>query len=179
MKEKDFARKIEDFLTSHRTKDNRDKLAAEVAQNDKYFELLLGIWKRGDIHPNYAACVASHAVMRNEKLFEKYGEQLFDFIPDCKTSGEEREILRMAKESHIPEKWEGKVLDNCLSNIENPAMAIAIHNYSLELLNRFMKRYPELENEIMEIISRNKPHYAKTIQRKIDKLFHKRSRASK
>jgi hypothetical protein len=179
MKENDFAKRIEYFLTTYRTKQKRDELAAGVSKNEAYFKVLLDIWKQGDIHPNYAAWVASHAVMRNEKLFKKYGEQLFDFIPYCKTSGEEREILRMAKESEIPEEWEGKVLHNCLSNIENPVKAIAIHNYSMELLDRFMIRYPELENEILEIISSNKPHYAATIQRKIDKFFHKRSSASK
>jgi len=61
-------------------------------------------------------------------------------------------------EIDIPEKFEGRVIEICITYLESPNEAVAIQAFSLKVLEKLAKKYPEIIPEIKLIISEQLPH---------------------
>jgi hypothetical protein len=68
-----------------------------------------------------------------------------------------RNTLRFLQEIDIPPKYEGTIMNTCFEYIENPKEAVAIKAFSLTILGRLAKKYPEIIPEIKLLIEDQAP----------------------
>ena len=63
-----------------------------------------------------------------------------------------RNTLRFLQQIDIPSKYEGMIMNTCFEYVENPKEAVAIKAFSLSILGRLAKKYPEIIPEIKLLI---------------------------
>jgi hypothetical protein len=63
-----------------------------------------------------------------------------------------RNSVRILEAIDIPEQFNGGVMNNYFSFIENPTTPVAIKAFSLTTLANLSKQYPEIKNELKLII---------------------------
>jgi hypothetical protein len=68
-----------------------------------------------------------------------------------------RNTLRFLQSADIPLKYEGMIMNTCFEYIENPKEAVAIKAFSLTILSRLAKKYPEIIPEIKLLIEDQAP----------------------
>jgi len=68
-----------------------------------------------------------------------------------------RNTLRFLQSVDIPSKYEGMIMNTCFDYIENPKEAVAIKAFSLTILGRLAKKYPEIIPEIKLLIEDQAP----------------------
>ena len=69
-----------------------------------------------------------------------------------------RNALRVLQDIDIPEKYHGIVLNACFNFIEKPTVPIAFKAFSLSILEKLSKEYPEIKAELRLIIEENWEH---------------------
>jgi hypothetical protein len=63
-----------------------------------------------------------------------------------------RNTVRLLQYVDIPEKFHGEVMDVCFRYISSPTEAVAVKAFSLVVLHKLSKEYPEILNEMKIII---------------------------
>jgi hypothetical protein len=66
-----------------------------------------------------------------------------------------RNAVRVLEEVEIPEVYHGEVMNACFNFIEKPDTAIAVKAFSLTVLYKLAKIYPEISHELKLIIEEN------------------------
>lgn len=69
-----------------------------------------------------------------------------------------RNAVRVLEEIDIPEEYHGEVMNACFGFIEKPDTAIAVKAFSLTVLYKLTKFYPEISHELKLIIEENWEH---------------------
>lgn len=69
-----------------------------------------------------------------------------------------RNTVRLLQEVDIPEEYEGAIMDICFTYLESPLEAVAIKSFSLKVLGKLAKKYPEIIPEIRLHIDNQLPH---------------------
>ena len=69
-----------------------------------------------------------------------------------------RNTVRLLQAVNIPEKYDGAVMEICFTYLESPTEAVAIKSFSLSVLQKLAKKYPEIIPEIKLIIEEQLPH---------------------
>ena len=91
-------------------------------------------------------------------LADKYIEKIWAEMPAGHPDGVTRSCLRLLCRFDIPEDYQGIAADLCLSWLEKEAVPVAIKAYSMELLLKIARLYPELGNEFIAIIEEQAPN---------------------
>ncbi len=69
-----------------------------------------------------------------------------------------RNTVRLLQAVSIPEKHEGAVMEICFKYLQSPGEAIAIKAFSITVLCKLAKKYPQIIPEIKLIIEDQLPH---------------------
>jgi len=69
-----------------------------------------------------------------------------------------RNTVRMLQSVSIPEKYEGEIMEICFKYIESPKEAVAVKAFSLAILEKLAKKYPEIIPEVKLLIEDQMPH---------------------
>lgn len=91
-------------------------------------------------------------------LADDYIEKIWSEIPKEHPVGVTRSALRLLCRYPIPEDFQGIATDLCLDWLSREAVPVAIKVYSMELLLKIARLYPELSNEFIAIIEEQVPH---------------------
>jgi hypothetical protein len=91
-------------------------------------------------------------------LAGKYIAKIWAEIPEGHPDGVTRSCLRLLCRYDIPEDYQGIAADLCLSWLEREAVPVAIKAYSMELLLKIVRLYPELANEFIAVIEDQAPN---------------------
>jgi hypothetical protein len=68
-----------------------------------------------------------------------------------------RNSARILEEIDIPENFHGELLDTCFGLVQDRQIPIAVRAYSLTILYKLSKIYPEIRNELRVVIEENMP----------------------
>ena len=60
--------------------------------------------------------------------------------------------MRLLQDVDIPEKYHGEIMDICFRYIASPDEPVAVKAFSLTVLQRLSRLYPEIKNELQTII---------------------------
>lgn len=146
-------------ILSEHTKANCQLIVEWVGNDPARFDELFNLF----LHDEYrvtqrAAWPMSYCAIAHPSLMKKNMGKLIRNLqkPDIHDSIK-RNTLRLLQSADIPLKYEGIIMNTCFEYIENPKEAVAIKAFSLTILGRLAKKYPEIISEIKLLIEDQAP----------------------
>ncbi|MEO6489149.1 MAG: hypothetical protein ABIO04_04340 [Ferruginibacter sp.] len=82
-----------------------------------------------------------------------------------------RNSLRLLQDIDIPEKYQGQLMDICFEFLQSPTEALAVKVYSMTVLARLSKIYPEIIPELKLIIEDQSPSQTAGFKSRAKKVF--------
>ncbi len=145
---------LRETILSEHSKNNCDKIVAWVGNNKKRFNELFDLFLNNEYRvtqraawPLSCSAIVHSGLMKNnfEKLINNLNQpNLHDAV--------KRNTVRLLQQIEIPEKYEGEVMNICFQYVESPKEAVAIKAFSLTILSKLAKKFPEILPEIKLLI---------------------------
>ena len=86
-------------------------------------------------------------------FFGDYFAEMTQVFADTSYSDSiKRNIVRVFQFTTIPEQFQASIIDSCFALVSNKKTAIAVKAFSLGVLEKMAKLYPELKNELKAVI---------------------------
>lgn len=126
-----------------------------IGHNESHFKVVLEI-SLEDKYPlsMRAARVVQMCCSNYPELILPYLNEIIDKLKDFKVDGVKRSLLKLISEGINLKEIEqnGKLACICFDMLMNPKEAIAIRNYSLDILFKIAEFEPDLKQEIEPIL---------------------------
>lgn len=160
------------ILKEH-SKKNCDKIASWVGNDKKRFDQLFNLFLNDEYRVTQrAAWPLSYCAIAHPSFMKKNFEQLINNLgkPDLHDSIK-RNTVRLLQQIEIPEKLEGAVMEICFKYVESPKEAVAIKAFSLTILGKLAKKYPEIIPEIKLLIDEQLMHQSAAFKSRAKKFL--------
>lgn len=145
---------MRELLTKKASRANSYQVVAMVGKDYKlYKELIRLIVSYECPVSEKAAWAMNHCYEDGVGFFEDYFEEMTLVLADSKYSDSvKRNIVRIFQFIDIPQKHQASIIDSCFTLVTNKKTAIAVKAFSLGVLEKMTKLYPELKNELRAVI---------------------------
>lgn len=144
---------IEQQLITNMSKATITALVNFVGSNEDRFALLIELMRQDEVKlKERSAWVMSYCVEAFPFLIHPFWDQLFDIIEHTNNPGVLRNSVRAWQFCEIPEDFEGRVVDYCITAIGNPQAPIAQRAYAITVIERLIPKYPEIAQEVQAIL---------------------------
>jgi hypothetical protein len=142
------------MLVAEHSKAQNTRIVKWVNNNQQRFDDLFRILLNDEpVIQQRAAWAMSCAVIKHPALIKKHFKKLLDNLEKPNLhNAVKRNSIQVFEEIEIPEKFHGRIMDRCFSYISDPAEAVAVKAFSLGVLRKFAKQYPEIKQELKAII---------------------------
>ena len=126
-------------------------------ENPKQIEALVDILINENSYPlpEYASWIIVHLSKSQKTELIQFQNKLIDFLFINQNESVRRNVLNIQKHLGITLYKESEFIDLLISYIQNYEEKVAVQVYSMQLLVSFVKKYPELKTELLEIIELN------------------------
>jgi hypothetical protein len=111
--------------------------------------------------PAYSAWLLVHIAKAKSSLVAPFQDQLTEGLLVTNNHSIQRSLLVVLLELPIKRKFKGELLNYCFEVFANPDTAVANRVYALYHLKRFVKSYPEIDQEVRAIIAILESHEMK------------------
>ena len=108
-------------------------------------------------YKEYASWILIHVSQSGEIELQHYYPRLVDVLFETNDQTVLRNVARSLHQLQITDYRESEFIDLLIGFIQNYENKVALQVYSIYLLQQFVKRYPELKEEIIEIIALHRP----------------------
>lgn len=141
---------IAELLREH-TYENSEQLAWDIMENPKYLDNLFEIFWGNDYRiTQRASWVIIIITEWKPKLIKPFLEEMIlKLKKDGINDSIKRNTVRILAEFPIPTQMEGEITAICFSFLNNPSEAIAIKVFSMTILERMVKKHPDLKAELI------------------------------
>ena len=147
------------FLTSTALLLKKEEIGTIIGTDAKQFEELFHLSFSREMPVCWRATwLMDHLSEVAPTLADPWIEKIWAEIPKEHPVGVTRSALRLLVRYEIPEEFEGVAADLCLSWLEKESVSVAIKVYSMELLLKIARNYPELTNEFITVIEDQAPN---------------------
>ncbi|MEP6926172.1 MAG: hypothetical protein ABI834_00985 [Ginsengibacter sp.] len=148
-----------EILEEH-SKKQCDKIVEWVGSDTKKFNELFHLFLNGEYRiTQRTAWPLSYSAIAHPHLMENNFKELIDNLKKSNLHDSiKRNTVRLLQTIVIPEECEGMVMEICFTYLGSPGEAVAIKAFSLTVLERLAKKYPEIVPEIKLIIEEQLPH---------------------
>lgn len=162
-------------LSAQHSLQNAKEIADYAMKSEANLAELMEIFSSNNyILAQRAAWSVSWIAQANPLKLNNYIEILIQFIDDESVhDAVVRNALRALEEMEIPEKWQGILMDKCFKTIENPRALAAPKAYSLTILYKLYKIYPEIKDELKLLIEEKMPHEGAAFNSRAKKIIKK------
>lgn len=145
---------LRDEILKEHSKRQAHKIAAWVGSDeDRFEELLEFVLKDEPIVSQRAAYAFGVVADLQPQLMQKHLEVLIETLKQPKLhDAVKRNIVRMLQEVHIPDDLLGTVTDVCFGYLASGVEPIAIKAFSMTVLLKVARRYPDIKNELKMLI---------------------------
>lgn len=160
------------ILQEH-TKENCKKIVDWVGNDPKRFNELFDLFLNDEYRVTQrAAWPVSYCVIAHPELMKNNFEKLIANLnkPGIHDSIK-RNTVRLLQSVNIPKKYEGAVMDICFNYVASPKEAVAVKAFSLTILGKLAKKYPEIIPEIKLLIEDQFPHQTAGFKSRAKKLL--------
>lgn len=100
-----------------------------------------------------SAWMVSEVARKHPAMFEKYLPKLVEKLEDKEAhDAVKRNILRIFDNIDLPEPLHGPIMHHCFETLENLNETLAARAFSIGILSKLMKTYPEIRNEFKMIL---------------------------
>lgn len=104
----------------------------------------------------HATWILIHACDQHKKMVQDFHEEIIDAFLMADNQTTLRNLCKTISLLPISEYKEGVLLDTVIAHLKNNDNNVALHVYSLEIINQFVGKYPEIKEEIKQIIELKK-----------------------
>lgn len=137
---------------------NIDLVTQYVIENEGGVQALVELVLENDPKVSHRAAWALEKVSEKQKEpAAVYLPMLVEQLNNFHHSGIRRCIAKVLMMHQIPETLEGEVLDFCLNMIESAKEPVAVKANCMAITFSLLPKYPELKNEVFEIIKQQIP----------------------
>ncbi len=143
----------ETILREH-SKENCNKIISWIGSDKKRFDQLFELFLNGEYRVTQrAAWPLSFCVIVHPSLIKNDFKRLINNLrkPDLHDSIK-RNTVRLLQFVDIPADQEGAVMELCFDYVSSASEAVAIKAFSLTVLGRLARKYPEIIPEIKLLI---------------------------
>jgi hypothetical protein len=142
------------ILEKH-SKAQKDKIVKWVGNNQERFDQLfkLFIHDKDEIITQRAGWPLSYIVEAHPALIQKHFRLLLrNLEKQGLHNAIKRNSIRLLQDLAIPERFQGEIMNICFAYITDPQEKPAIKTFSLTVLHKLARQYPEIKNELKVII---------------------------
>ena len=145
---------MRELLTKKASRANSFQVVAMVGEDYELYKELIGLIVNYECPVSEkAAWAMNHCYEDGVGFFEDYLEELIPILGNSTYSDSvKRNIVRILQFIEIPESFQTSVIDSCFELVTNKKTAIAVKAFSLGVLEKMVKLYPELKNELVAVI---------------------------
>ncbi len=118
-----------------------NKIKYPTSDNDEYRVVQRAAWP-------LSYCVIAHPVLINKH----FGRLISNMHQPNLHNAVKRNTIRLLQDVVIPEAFRGEVMNICFNYITSPEEAAAVKAFSLRVLQKLSKFYPEILHEIKLVI---------------------------
>lgn len=137
-------------LDTEHSKQLTERIVAQILANTSLMEEFMDVFL-GDSHrvTQRAAWVLSYLAEKNPKIVIGYLPLLVEELTNpSHHQAVRRNILRAIQYIDIPEEVSGKLLDTCFILLNKKDEQVAIKVFSMNVIFRMTKKYPEIGHEL-------------------------------
>lgn len=151
--------KIKQQLMAEMSRRNIDIVTQLFLDNPEHIPVLIELVLS---HNDKSSARASWVLEKlSEKLHEPasgYINTIISELSNITISGTRRTIAKVLMLHTIPEKYEGEMLDFCITMLESPKEPVAVKANCMTIIFNLLPKYPELKSEIFTIIEDQIPY---------------------
>ncbi|MEO6636730.1 MAG: hypothetical protein ABIN25_00550 [Ginsengibacter sp.] len=164
------------ILIEH-SKANCDKIVEWIGDDKKRFDELLQLFLNDEYRISQrAAWPLSCSAIAHPELMENNFEKIIKNLCRPKLhDAVKRNTVRLLQHIDIPERHEGEVMNICFQYVESPTEAIAIKAFSLTILGKLAKKFPEILPEIKLLIEEQAGHQSAAFKSRSNRLLKEHS----
>ncbi len=134
----------------------RPKLLGPFLRDPQKVQDLVQIVINGEEYPmqEYASYALTHLFKQGYDL-NKFQNNFIEIILSSNNQSVLRNICLILSRSELINFKEAELMDKCTEFISEPKNKVALHVYSIYILIKFVKKYPELKSEFLDLIELN------------------------
>lgn len=149
--------KLREQLLKEHSRVNCDKIVAWIGNDQQRFDELFALFLSDEYRVvQHAAWPLSYAVIQHPQLIKTHFTKL---VANLRKPGihsaVKRNTMRLLQDIDIPARLHGRIMDACFNYIVDPAEAIAVKAFSLTVLEKLSRQYPDIIPEIKLLITEN------------------------
>ena len=145
---------MRELLSKKASRANSFKVVELVGEDYENYKELIGLIIE-NVSPitEKAAWAMNHCFDNGGGFFGDYFLEMAQVLADREYSDSvKRNIVRIFQFIDIPEQFQASIIDSCFALVTNKKTAIAVKAFSLGVLEKMSKIYPELKNELVAVI---------------------------
>ena len=169
---------VEAELLKEHSKEQCHKIVEWIGKDAKKFKQLFNLFINGEYRiTQRAAWPLSISVIAHPELMKgNYTKLISNLKNPHLHDAIKRNTIRLLQHVPIPEEQEGSIMEVCFQYLESPDEAVAVKAFSLTVLGRLAKKYPEIVPEIKLLIEEQLPHQTAAFKSRA-KLFLKMAKS--
>ena len=151
--------RIQKLLDEGHTKTLRDEIIMYVGQSPKRMKELMSFFFHEKWRYNQRSAWAVGEIgVFSPDMIQPYLAKMLEGLDNAKHIAIVRNTIKVYSEIAIPEDLEGELFDRCMKYVEDTKAAIAVRCYSVNVLETIASKYPELQEDLVAILSEHMPH---------------------
>ena len=145
---------LRDQILKEHTKNNCEKIIRWVGNDSAKFNELFNLFLNDEYRVTQrAAWPLSYCVINHPELMKNNFEKLIRNLKKSHLPNSiKRNTVRLLQAIDIPEKHDGAIMEICFRYVESPAELVAVKAFSLTILGKLAKKYPEIIPEIKMLV---------------------------
>ena len=149
--------KLREQLLKEHSRANCDKIVAWIGDSQERFNELFELFLSDEYRlVQHAAWPLSYAVINHPQLIKKHFPRLVGNLAKPGIhSAVKRNTMRLLQDIEIPVKQHGRIMDACFTYIADPTEPVAVKAFSLTVLEKLSRVYPDIIPEIKLLIEEN------------------------
>ncbi len=146
---------VEELILARAKKPRFTDFHQYFLENPKVIPFMVDLSLSQKAHPvpAYSAWLLVHIAKAKSSLVAPFQDQLTEGLLVTNNHSIQRSLLVVLLELPIKRKFKGELLNYCFEVFAHPDTAVANRVYALYHLKRFVKSYPEIDQEVRAIIA--------------------------
>lgn len=151
---------LKETILKEHSKEQCNKIVQWVGNNEERFNELFHLFITGEYRVAQRAAwpLSNSAIAHPEFMKGNFGKLLSNLKKANLHNSIKRNTVRLLDAIEIPVKYEGRIMEICFTYLESPGEAVAVKAFSIGILGKLAKKYPEIIPEIKLMIEEQLPH---------------------
>jgi hypothetical protein len=151
---------LKETILKEHSREQCDKIVKWIGNNEKRFNELFDLFLNSEYRVTQrAAWPLSYCTIAHPALMKgNFAKLLNNLEKPGLHNAIKRNTVRLLESVVFPLKYEGRVMEICFRYLQSPDEAVAVKAFSIGILSKLAKKYPEIIPEIKLIIEEQLPH---------------------